>query len=257
MTRTMYDGVDASRLPANAQLVAGYVDGAYRWSDTDWARFPNAVKVRIAVFGTTNDGHVLDVELGNATPAQSVDWVLMRRRAGADPTVYMNTATWPQVRSAFQARSVAEPHYWVAQYDGVASIPAGAIGKQYFNDDSLGYDLSIVADYLPGIDAPAPHPAARKEDDMMNTTSDDDGEAGLSWPTGSKHVVQVTYDTRKGNPALRVVLNLLTGDWVAPATWSLSGGSGVFEVPADKIAACRGVVLEAAAKYPKYYVTAV
>lgn len=153
MTRTMYDGVDASRLPANAQLVGGYVDGAYAWSAADWARFPRSVKVRIAVFSSTNDGEVLDVEPGNATPAESVDWVLMRRRAGADPTVYMNTSTWPTVRSAFSARQVAEPHYWVAQYDGITALPAGAVAKQYYNNNQAGYDLSVVADYWPGVDS--------------------------------------------------------------------------------------------------------
>src|SRR5581483_5471421 len=149
----MYDGVDASRLPANAQLVGGYVDGAYAWSAADWARFPRSVKVRIAVFSSTNDGEVLDVEPGNATPAESVDWVLMRRRAGADPTVYMNTSTWPTVRSAFSARKVAEPHYWVAQYDGITALPAGAVAKQYYNNNQAGYDLSVVADYWPGVDS--------------------------------------------------------------------------------------------------------
>ena len=153
MTRTMYDGVDASRLPTNAELVAGYVDGLYVWSAAAWARFPHSVKVRIAVFSSTNDGEVLDVETGDATPAESVDWVLMRRRAGADPTVYMNTSTWPAVRAAFSARNVAAPHYWIAQYDGVASLPAGAVAKQYYNNNQAGYDLSVVADYWPGVDS--------------------------------------------------------------------------------------------------------
>ena len=175
MTRTMYDGVTASKLPVSAQLVGGYVDGLYRWSAADWARFPRSVKVRIAVFASTNDGHVLDVEPGNATPAQSVDWVLMRRRAGADPTVYMNTSTWPTVRSSFQARRVAEPHYWVAQYDDRAVIPSGAIAKQYYNNDSLGYDLSIVADHWPGVDpkpmpvpGPVPKPIPKEPEMIIN-----------------------------------------------------------------------------------------
>lgn len=167
--RTCYDGVDASRLPTTAQLVAGYVDGRYRWSDADWARFPNSVKIRIAVFSETDDGHVLDVEPGNATPAQSVDWVLMRRKAGADPTVYMNSSTWPTVRAAFKSRGVAEPHYWVAQYDNsAAAIPAGAVAKQYYNNDGLGYDLSIVADYWPGVDpAPADPPSSAPETEAI------------------------------------------------------------------------------------------
>jgi hypothetical protein len=142
------------------------VDGLYAWSPTGWARFPNAVKARIAVFATTNDGHVLDVEQGNATPAESVDWVLGRRRAGIDPTVYMNTSTWPTVRAAFQARGITEPHYWVAQYDGLAVIPAGAVGKQYYNNDTLGYDLSTFPDYWPGVDQQPPYNQAPREDNM-------------------------------------------------------------------------------------------
>lgn len=160
--RTGFDAINATNIPASARIVAGYVDGLYAWSAAGWARFPNAVKVRIAVFSSTDDGHVLDVEPGNATPAQSVDWVLMRRKAGVDPTVYMNTSTWATVRSAFQARKVTEPHYWVAQYDGIAVIPAGAVGKQYVDDEALGYDLSVFADYWPGVD-PAPIP---KENDV-------------------------------------------------------------------------------------------
>ncbi len=170
MTRTMYDGVTASRLPAGAQMVAGYVDGRYKWSDADWRRFsPQTVRVRIAVFATTNDGHVLDCEPGNCTPAQSVDWALMRRRAGVDPTVYCNqldeTTGWPAVRAAFRARGVPEPHYWVAKYDGVQSIPAGAIGKQYEDDETHGWDRSVIADHWPGIDPP-------QEADMPLTTQD-------------------------------------------------------------------------------------
>ncbi len=165
MTRTMYDGIntDVPKIAAVTDpigLVAGYVDGEFAWSAEDWARFPNSTHVRIACFADTDDGEVLDVEPGNATAAESVDWVLMRRKAGADPTVYMNTSTWPQVRAAFKARDVAEPHYWVAQYDGIAVVPAGAVAKQYYNNDAAGYDLSIVADYWPGVDEQQPAPTS-------------------------------------------------------------------------------------------------
>ena len=73
--RTMYDSIHASAIPANAKMVAGYVDGLFKWSTADWARFPHAVKVRIACFGHTDSGQVLDVEAGNATPAQAPAWV--------------------------------------------------------------------------------------------------------------------------------------------------------------------------------------
>lgn len=171
MTRTMYDGIntDAHAIPTSARLVAGYVDGLYAWSAADWARFPNSVNVRIAVFATTNDGVVLDCEPGNCTPAQSVDWVRMRRAAGVDPTVYCGRNTWwSQIRAAFRARGVPEPHYWVADYNvGAAGpqIPTGAIALQY--TDTGPYDLSLVADYWPGVDQGADMPLTAADADLI------------------------------------------------------------------------------------------
>lgn len=154
--RVMYDSTTATDIPASAAAVAGYVDGLYKWSDADWQRFPHALKVRIAVFETTNDGVVLDVENGNATPAQSVDWVVMRRKVGVDPTVYTALSNWQNVRNAFHARNVREPHYWIADWNNKAIIPAGAIACQYADSVITGshFDLSIIADYWPGVDDP-------------------------------------------------------------------------------------------------------
>lgn len=178
MTRTMLDGIasDASAMARSGRridLVAGYVDGAYAWSPAHWALFPNSVHVPIAVFASTNDGVVLDCEPGNCTPAQSVDWVLMRRRAGVDPTVYCNQLDpdvgWPAVRAAFHARGVAEPHYWVANYSvdqANPQIPAGAIALQYA--DKGPYDLSVVGDHWPGVDAaPASSPLEAPMQDAL------------------------------------------------------------------------------------------
>lgn len=152
--RTMYDSTAAIDIPSDARMVAGYVDGKYKWSPLDWLRFPHAIRVRIAVFQTTNDGHVLDVESGNADPSQSVDWVLMRRKAGADPTVYCSESLWPSVHYAFQLRKVAEPHYWTANYTRGPTLLPGTIAHQYADPITSGghYDLSIVADYWPGVD---------------------------------------------------------------------------------------------------------
>lgn len=174
MTRTMLDGIasDASAMARSGRridLVAGYVDGAYAWSPAHWALFPHSVHVRIAVFASTNDGVVLDCEPGNCTPAQSVDWVLMRRRAGVDPTVYCNQLDpqvgWPAVRAAFHARGVAEPHYWVANYSGNTAIPPGAVALQY--TDTGSYDLSLVADYWPGVDQGADMPLTNADADLI------------------------------------------------------------------------------------------
>jgi hypothetical protein len=152
MTRTMFDGITPGSVPAGAQLYAAYLDG--NWADFAAlvAKFPAAIGVPISVSASYNGGIVLDVETGDATPTEAVVWVLMRRAAGVDPTVYCNTSTWPEVRTAFEVHDVPEPHYWVANYSfgSNPAIPAGAVALQYA--DKGGYDVSVVADYWPGVD---------------------------------------------------------------------------------------------------------
>lgn len=165
--RFMYDSVTASDIPVSAQMVAGYVNGPYQWSPADWTRFPDAVKVRIATHANINDGHVLDIEQGNATPDQAPGWVTMRRAGGADPSVYCSQSTWLTVQAAFRNAGVPQPHYWIAHYDNAAVLPDGAVAKQYANAPLAGghYDLSIVADVWPGIDT-KPVTPQEEEDDM-------------------------------------------------------------------------------------------
>lgn len=158
MTRFMYDSVDANTIPISAEVVAGYVDLNYAWPASGWARFPHAVKVRIATSPFTDDGHVYDFEPGNdMTPAHLVNWLGMRRRAGITPAVYMDAGRWPVVRQIVANARIPEPLYWVAHWGISPQIPAGAIGLQYKN--TPGYDLSVIADHWPGVDtAPAPGP---------------------------------------------------------------------------------------------------
>jgi len=150
----MYDAVVPSHIPVNAQMVAGYVDGDYRWTAADWARFPTAVRCAIATVATTDAGQVLDVERFDARPDQAPGWVLTRRRHGVDPSVYCDQSSWPAVRAAFTAARVAEPHYWIAARPGAPGIPPGAVAHQY-TDTGL-VDLSVVAAYWPGVDPPPP-----------------------------------------------------------------------------------------------------
>lgn len=148
--RTMYDSVNPARIPRNAEMVAGYVNGPYQWADTDWALFPNAVHVGIAVRASYNGGEVLDVETGDAAPMQAPDWVLMRRAAGVNPTIYCSESLWTTVAREFNRQGVVAPNYWIAHYDGWRAIPIGAVAKQYQN--TADWDISSVADYWPGVD---------------------------------------------------------------------------------------------------------
>lgn len=165
MTRLMYDSTNPLDIPTNAQMVAGYVDGTtFKWPESAWGRFPQAVKVRIARRTSTNDGHVLDVETGIPTvwPITDVNirtgirnWVSMRRASGIEPTIYCNQLNdWQAIRGIFTSVGMKEPYYWVARYNNVRDIPAGAIAKQFANPPLAGghFDLSTVADYWPGVD---------------------------------------------------------------------------------------------------------
>lgn len=152
--RLMYDSTNPLDIPVDAQMVAGYVDGLYAWPQLGWDRFPDAVKVRIAVDAFTDDGHVLDVENGAATPVSAPWWATRRRAAGITPSVYMNGATWPAVRQAFIDARVREPYYWLALWDGQADVPSGTIAKQYANPTFTHqhFDLSAVSAFWPGVD---------------------------------------------------------------------------------------------------------
>jgi|ERR1700733_1164738 len=167
MTRTMYDACDPSHIPADAVMVAGYIYGPCRWSPAEWARFPGAVHVRIATVASLNDGAVLDVESGDASPDLAVGWCARARLRGQTPTVYCNAATVDAVLAAFKAHDIVAPLLWIAQWDGDATVPSNAIAKQYVNDAGAGYDMSVVADHWPGVDvAPAPPPTVTEVPEM-------------------------------------------------------------------------------------------
>lgn len=143
----MYDSVTAADIPTDVPAVAGYIDGAYQWSDSDWRRFATSLKLTITVLGDVM-GDVLDVETGDATPDQAVDWVRRTRAAGHSyPGVYCNSNLWPTVKATFTAHQVAQPWYWIADYDGLATIPDGALAKQYRNPPESGghFDVSAIS----------------------------------------------------------------------------------------------------------------
>jgi hypothetical protein len=191
MTRTMYDSVNPFVIPDDAEMVAGYYDpdGAYNWSPEGWARFPNAVKVRVCGHASTNDCQVLDVEAGNATPDQAPGWVAMRRASGlATPTVYCSYSLWRDpygvpgvLPRAFAAQGVDEPLWWIAAYPGIGErLYPGTVAHQYA--DVGPYDLSIVADFWPGVDDVTPAPTTKGDTEMVVKEIDDnDADIVHAW----------------------------------------------------------------------------
>jgi hypothetical protein len=141
MTRTMYDSINATSIPLDAEMVAGYGNGEFTWTAAAWARFPHARHVRIDVTGTDPAGcGVLDVERGDATPAAAGPWILARLGHGR-AVIYCNLSTLPAVQSAARGLDYS---LWLADWTGHAHQVGGAIAVQYRN--TPGYDLSVVYD---------------------------------------------------------------------------------------------------------------
>lgn len=165
MTRVMYDGISPLRLPPGADLYAGYGDG--RWPDATAiaARFPGIRVVRITTDPADNQGDVLDVERGDATPGDVPAWLTRRRAAGAWPSVYVAQSTYATVAGLVARYGLAVPPWWVAGYVATQPIlPAAWVAWQWHS--TPGYDQSVVADYWPGID---PAPSEGEGDDVAAT----------------------------------------------------------------------------------------
>lgn len=166
----MYDAIDASLLPTGGDLYAGYVDGKWPSYSAIVKRFPGKLVVGIATNPNTNDGIIGDGPPDNGTWSEWVNWVDMRRKAGEDPWINTNQENnWQAGIEAFRAANKAEPHWWVANYDGNPVLPAGALMKQYASNND--YDTSSCASYLPGIDpnpvTPPVTPPPIIEEDLM------------------------------------------------------------------------------------------
>lgn len=159
----MYDSTTATDIPQGVPIVAGYIDGTFRWTDADWAYHSQSDHVKIAVFASTNDGDVLDVEQGDASPASAPGWVTQRRNSGHRlPAVYCSVAALQGVRDAFTTTSIPEPVYWLADWDDDPTIPTlpGVVAKQYTHPPNSGghYDISETSDAWPLVVQPAPTP---------------------------------------------------------------------------------------------------
>lgn len=227
--RIMYDSVAPSAIPTTAQLVAGYVDGAWAWPAAAWARFPNSIHVPIAVFTSTDAGIVGDCEQGDMTPQTAVQWVQMRRRAGVDPTIYCSEGNWASVIAAFDTAGVTRPHWWVAAYPGGgAVIPAGAVAHQYADPNSGSggnYDISAVADYWPGVDTGVDMPLTQADANLVAATL-------LDW--------YITTPSKPKGTAGRQVYDVLgDGERIQAAVAALSGALSTDE--AAILAAVSGV----------------
>lgn len=178
MSRSMYDGINSLAAGIHAllgepPLVAGYCDGTYAWDAADWNLFPNAVHVWICTrASTTSKGDVLDVENGDATPAEAPGWINARKKAGLyRPTIYCNKATVPAVRRATGNLVLGKDYdIWCADWTGSAhqvtsSVAGGVTAKcavtQWRSTDAFDENTVYDDGWPHRTSGPAPKPAPK------------------------------------------------------------------------------------------------
>ena len=141
----VYDSVTPSAIPAGAR-VATYATGGYAVS-------PASVAARSHVTWIDTNASdpraaALDVEPGDATPAQAAAWTWHKLHAAAGDTaiIYTMRSEWPATQQAIATLPQPMQHqvrYWIADPTGVPHIVPGASATQWYWGQN--FDISTAA----------------------------------------------------------------------------------------------------------------
>ena len=147
---TMYDAVEISAIPDNPEAVAGYVNWTF---DAVVKRFPKAK--HLSITGNADlDAMCLDIETGDATPAQAPSWVRRQHARGEKtPWVYVEASRLWEVLNTLSRDDIKRNEYriWVADWTGVPHIPVGCDACQWRGEVGVRpqvYDESLCEGYL-------------------------------------------------------------------------------------------------------------
>jgi hypothetical protein len=143
----MYDAVNWQTIPADPQMVAGYVDGEYAWPAAAWAHFPHAAQIHVSVIppGNVKLAGVIDVENGAATIADGVAFCRAHHAAGTFGVIYIEASRVAALRTAL---GDVRAGLWVADWTGKAHRLADmkdVVAVQY-QTITNEYDVSEVFD---------------------------------------------------------------------------------------------------------------
>lgn len=114
----MFDDVTAYKIPADAVAAAVYVDGRYANEAAVRRHAPHAKILTIAVF-PHDDADCLDIENGDATPAQAPVWVARQIKRGVKrPVVYSSVSEMPAVIHELERAGIKREAVllWTAHY---------------------------------------------------------------------------------------------------------------------------------------------
>jgi hypothetical protein len=124
--RIFRDSVTPSAIPLGGiSGVMGYANGLFRWTGEQAERF-TAAGLQVAHIDVNGSAPglaaILDVETGDAGPAQAPDWIRKRNAFRGDATIYCNLSTLPAVLAA-TSRVTSSWWLWLAHFTGHPHIP--------------------------------------------------------------------------------------------------------------------------------------
>lgn len=165
-TLEMFDSVNVSALPSGSSAVAGYLSGNWpTWLSLRNA-FPRAYRIPVAIRATpvyrSLVGRMvcLDIEPGDATPAEGGPWAKGEIGLGVKPCEYANESTMPEVKASLAhwlgSAWRSKVFLWVAAWTYHRGLLVGYDADQWTDHGPNGqnYDESSVSRAFLGIKPP-------------------------------------------------------------------------------------------------------
>lgn len=144
----MFDSITLDAIPGNAAAVAGYTSGFWPTYPEVVKRWPNAKHLSIAVT-SSHDAACLDVEPGDASPADAPAW--FKRQSVKKPCVYTSISMAQALVVLLGHAGIDRSKYrlWTAHYNDSAHRCTAACGFNFqgvadatqFTDKSGGKNL--------------------------------------------------------------------------------------------------------------------
>ena len=141
-TTTMYDSIEVKQIPADAEAVAGYINGKWPTYRDLLLRFPKAHHLSITITAS-EDAECLDIETGDATVSDVPVWFKRQTaRRVRKPVLYTSFDNVPALNKTMGDAGIHRSDYriWSAHYVGSQHLDEGCDATQY-TDKALGRNL--------------------------------------------------------------------------------------------------------------------
>ena len=146
---TGFDAVSVGTIPANAQWVLAYIDGAEPTFSVVREVFPDLPIDHILTVTTGSEpgARICDCELGDDTPWSAALWAYGETQAGRRPTIYAQWANYWSVVEAlayYGLEFVRDVDYFGAWWNDDPSVYEGWVAHQYYRESEFTFDMWVA-----------------------------------------------------------------------------------------------------------------